>query len=247
MPAEPANQVQPKPWWQSKTILGLVVTALGPILAQHLGFTDAETEELVGALAVIVGVALGVYGRRKATQPIGLGAKPATTSLWLVALIGTAILTSCATSPATKAKWTATGSWLLAKAQAIALDTIVAAAQSQLDAEKKADWMDSLATGLRVNAVANFSGEDVRTLIGIWTPQKPHWSELGAQLGELAKQAATLPPTQRNEALAAALNLAAQAARVKSATLPAGPTTERIAPVFRGAEALIVTRMEEAR
>lgn len=246
MSDEAPTQVQPKPFWQSKTFLGLIVALLAPLITRlGLPLGDAETQELIEHAVSIGGILFAAYGRAKAKQPVSLGTVALSAPFFI--LIGSLLLTSCATSPATKAKWSATGTWLLAKAQGIALDTIVAAAQSQLDAERKADWMDSLATGLRVNAVASFSGEDVRTLIGIWTPAKPHWSELGAQLGELAKQAAALPPAQRNEALASALNLAAQAARVKAAALPTGPTTERIAPAFRGSETLIVTHMEEAR
>jgi hypothetical protein len=129
--------------------------------------------------------------------------------------------------PATKAKLSATGSWLLGKATNIALSAVVSAATSQADAGNKADWLDSFATGLRTKATASFGGDDVRTLAGIWTPDKPHWQELAGQLGDLAKQAASVPPAQRNEIIAQAVQIAAQLARAK----PEGAFLTRPDPV----------------
>lgn len=147
----------------------------------------------------------------------------------LLALFCLPAFTGCAhLSPETKSRFAATGQWLAGKATTIALNTVLAAAQSQADASNKADWMDSLATGLRAQAVASFSGDDVRDLVGIWTPARPHWQDLGAQLAALAQQATTLPPEQRAEFLARALNDAAAAARRLPASAFAPPSSERL-------------------
>lgn len=131
--------------------------------------------------------------------------------------------------PGTKAKLSATGSWLLGKAVGIAMSSVVDLAQSPGDAGKKADWLDSLAAGAR----ASFGSEDWRSLAGIWAPDKPHWQELAVQLEELSKKAEgsgagrALSPEQRNEVIAQALNLAAQLARAKPVSAFGGMENEK--------------------
>lgn len=119
-------------------------------------------------------------------------------------------------TPETKQKLASTGSWLLGKADSIALNTIAAAAQSQLDGNAKADWLDSLSAGVRSQAVASFGSEDLKALIGIWTPQKSHWDALGAQLGALVIQAVNVPPAQRAELIAQGIQNAAAELREES-------------------------------
>lgn len=159
--------------------------------------------------------------------PDGHGGNRVLSTILVFALLSGA-LTGCAwlQKPTTKSQLTATGSWLLGKAADLAIGAVVNAAQSQADARNKADWLDSLAAGIRTEATASFSGEDIRRLVGIWTPEKPHWQLLAGQLADLAKQAASLPPAQRNEALAQAVQLAAQIARAKPASAFTAPPAE---------------------
>lgn len=131
------------------------------------------------------------------------------------------LFNSCASQRATVGAWfsghktqfAATGSFLASKATSIALQTVISAAQSQADASKKADWLDSLSTGLRSSAVSSVSADDIRAIGAIWTPDKPHWTDLATQLAQIYTQTAGLPDAQRIEAIAEGLQAAAAAAR----------------------------------
>jgi hypothetical protein len=143
--------------------------------------------------------------------PPGSGA--GVTFVWyLVSGFWFLVLAGCAmTAEQRKTAWQQTGSALLSKAGEVALSTLSNAALDQLDADKKADWADSLALGLRSSTT--ISADDVRGLIGIWTPDKPHWQDLGAQLADVVQRTASMPASQRNEIIAQALNQAAQELR----------------------------------
>lgn len=69
MPTQPLNA---KPFWQSKTLIGLVVAFLGPWLAQRFGLTldDAAQQVVVDQLVQGIGAALAVYGRLKANTAL---------------------------------------------------------------------------------------------------------------------------------------------------------------------------------
>lgn len=127
---------------------------------------------------------------------------------FLAALVTLFLLTSCSClTPSQKEKAAQTGSFLLQKALQIALNTVVDRAQSPRDSEVKSDWLDSLAHGVRI------TDDDIRTLVGIWTPTKSHWSDLARALEHLETSTKDLPEAQRREIIAQALNLAAEQAR----------------------------------
>lgn len=67
---QPTAGASSKPWWQSKTILGLLPALLALLFGSHI--TDAEARELTGQIAGAVSLALVVNGRRKASQPLSL-------------------------------------------------------------------------------------------------------------------------------------------------------------------------------
>jgi hypothetical protein len=70
--------VEQKPWYLSKTIIGIVVALLGavtPRVAASLG-TDPASQvaavvDIVSGMASLVGTVLAIYGRYKATTSIG--------------------------------------------------------------------------------------------------------------------------------------------------------------------------------
>ena len=49
-----------KPWWQSKTIIGAVVTLGGAI---GLGLSESEVTEATTAAVTLIGFLMTVYGR----------------------------------------------------------------------------------------------------------------------------------------------------------------------------------------
>ncbi len=117
-------------------------------------------------------------------------------------------------TPEQRAKAGATGSFLAQKAAQIAMQTVISAAVSQADASAKGNYLDSVATGLRTNAVASITSDDVRALVKIWTPgDKPHWTELAASIAELFESTRGVPEAERVEMIAAGLNAAAEKAR----------------------------------
>lgn len=67
-----------KQWWKSTTIQGQIVIALGlalEVLRAFYGITLIEKDELAQAVAagfMLIGIAMGVYGRIKATKLISL-------------------------------------------------------------------------------------------------------------------------------------------------------------------------------
>ncbi len=211
--------METKPWFTSKTIWGaiflLATTALRSSGVNIDDLSERVVEAIVNGLGLIMVIAGRFTSRTKLSTAAGAKAANAGFVVLLAMLAPLLLgLGGCSSmTPQSKAKWSATGSWLVAKATDVALSTVVAAAQSQGDAGKKANWLDSLGTGLRTQAVASFSGDDVRALVGIWTPDKPHWESLAAQLAGLSKQAAALPPAQRAELLAQGVERAAAAAR----------------------------------
>ena len=69
---------QTKPWWQSKTIWGALITIIALILSLFGVQIDEQTKQvlinesvaLATAIAGIVGAVLSIYGRIKAKQRI---------------------------------------------------------------------------------------------------------------------------------------------------------------------------------
>lgn len=118
-------------------------------------------------------------------------------------------------TPGQKAQWSATGSVVAQKAVTIALNTVISAAQSPSDAGDKADWLDSLSTGLRAQAPGLVTSDDFKAIAAIWTPaNKPHWQALSNELADLYERTKDLPEAERTEAIARGLNAAAARARI---------------------------------
>lgn len=65
---ESINQ-ESKKWWQSKTIIGIVIAAVSIAAPKYQPIAQAIPQgfDLVGQL---IGLALGAYGRVKADKPI---------------------------------------------------------------------------------------------------------------------------------------------------------------------------------
>lgn len=59
-----------KPIWQSKTIIGVLVTIAGLVLNQ-LGFDTGALNGLEGELVILAGALYSAYGRFKAVKRIG--------------------------------------------------------------------------------------------------------------------------------------------------------------------------------
>lgn len=63
-----------KPWYQSKTIIGILVTGLAFLLSKlHVNFTGLEDSlnNAVEAFMAFIGVVVGIWGRYSASKSIG--------------------------------------------------------------------------------------------------------------------------------------------------------------------------------
>lgn len=107
----------------------------------------------------------------------------------LALLVTTTLLTGCATTPETQAKYKATGAFLAEKAAAIAGRVLLNSAVSYFDKDRKEDFLHSAATGLRTEMLSILNADDVRRVVDIWTPDKPHWGELAGELAEAYQKA----------------------------------------------------------
>ena len=63
-----------KPWWQSRTIIGVIVLLIAQILKYlKVDIVNEELTEIVVLVMDFLGASLAIYGRVKATCSIGQG------------------------------------------------------------------------------------------------------------------------------------------------------------------------------
>lgn len=130
----------------------------------------------------------------------------------LFSFSGCAVVTSVSNGVKAKApQISATAQYALQKTATLAAGAVLNAAVSEVDGQAKGNVVDGLAYGLRTQEGSLLTSDDVKNLVAIWTPQKPHWAELGAQLATAYDQAHPQTPAAASsalEALATGLNTA---------------------------------------
>ena len=99
---------------------------------------------------------------------------------------------------------------------------LISAAVDQADKQFKADFLDSVATGLRQNEATIVNSEDVAKIVRIWSPNDgAQWQQLAGNLGTVTGNAlATAGQTNAAtivENIATGLNTAAAKARAEGA------------------------------
>lgn len=121
-----------------------------------------------------------------------------------------------------KTWWTAhgaqvgqTANLLAVKAATIAGKVILSAATSQNDSDVKANYLDSVAQGVRsLDWSSAITADDIKAVATIWAPDAAHWQYLGQELGSAFNQTSG-PTDQRLEAIASGLNVAAATERAQ--------------------------------
>lgn len=109
----------------------------------------------------------------------------------------------------------ATGSLLAQKAATLAVKVVLNAATSQKDTDSKANYLDSMAAGVRsLDWSTAISADDIKQVAAIWTPANANWQYLGSSLGSAFNQTSG-PTDQRLEAIASGLNAAAATSRTQ--------------------------------
>ena len=126
--------------------------------------------------------------------------------------------TACSWVAAHQQQWNATVRVVEQRALDVATRVLIAAAKDETDKGFKADFLDSVAYGLRENGATVVSSGDVEKIVKIWSPNDgTQWQTLAGQLGSVAadafgnageKKAGTIV-----EHIATALNNAAASAR----------------------------------
>lgn len=108
------NPTDPKPWYQSRTIIGVIVTMLCTLVAPALHVTVApemqgELTDVLLAAGGVAGSVLAIYGRLKAARPIGKAGPGATNIAIAFLLLGGLAFggpVACASYQLTKAEAT---------------------------------------------------------------------------------------------------------------------------------------------
>ena len=144
--------------------------------------------------------------------------RPGALPLVLFALLPVFTLSGCAWMNAHQAQLSATAGVVGDRAAVIAEQVLVGMAVSAADKSHKADFLDSVATGLRQNEASIVNSDDVSRIVKIWSPNDgAQWQQLAGNLGTLTGQALQAQGNTQSaaivESLATELNAAAAAAR----------------------------------
>ena len=130
-------------------------------------------------------------------------------------------LSGCAWAQAHKTQINSTLAVVGNRALNVAGQVLITAAVDEADKNFKADFLDSIAAGLRANATTIVTADDVSKIVRIWSPNDgTKWQQLAGSLGTLASDALeSAGQTQAStivENIAMGLNNAAATARASS-------------------------------
>lgn len=138
-----------------------------------------------------------------------------------LALLPVFALSGCAWTQAHKEQINNTLAVVGNRALNVAGQVLISAAVDEADKNFKADFLDSIAAGLRANAMTIVNAEDVAKIVKIWSPNDgSKWQQLAGSLGTLASNA--LESAGQSQAstivenIATGLNNAAAQARATS-------------------------------
>ena len=140
----------------------------------------------------------------------------------LTLLLVLSALTGCAWSTAHRVQIDGTLAVVGHRALLVAENVLLSAATSELDAAFKADFLDSIASGLRANEGSIVTSGDVAKIVTLWSPNDgAAWQSLAGGVAQVADQAlAANGNTQAAavvEQLATGLNAAAEKTRAAAA------------------------------
>ena len=143
-------------------------------------------------------------------------------SLIVVALLPLFALSGCAWVQSHKPQIDGTLAVVGQRALSVAENVLISAAVDETDKSFKADFLDSVASGLRQNETTIVNSEDVSKIVQIWSPNDgQQWQQLAGSLGTVAgnalQSAGKVQSAAVVENIATGLNNAAAAARVTSA------------------------------
>ena len=143
--------------------------------------------------------------------------------LIIAALLPLFALSGCAWVESHRPQIDATLGIVGARSLAVAESVVLSVAEDEVDKNFKADFLDSVATGLRQNETTIVTSDDVSKIVRIWSPNDgAAWQSLAGNLGTVAGKALESAGSTQSativENIAVGLNDAAAKAR---ATTPA--------------------------
>jgi len=113
-----------------------------------------------------------------------------TPALIIAASLSLLGFTACSWVAAHQQQWNATVRVVEQRALEVASRVLLAVATDEADKGFKADFLDSVAAGLRENGSTVVSSEDVEKIVKIWSPNDgTQWQTLAGQLGTVAADA----------------------------------------------------------
>ena len=145
------------------------------------------------------------------------------TPLIAAALLPLFALSGCAWAQIHRAQINDTSAVISQRALNIAERVLISVAANAADKNFKADFLDSVAVGLRQNEATVVNAEDVAKIVRIWSPNDgAQWQALAGSLGSMTGLALETAGNSHSAAIveniARGLNEAAAAARTATAT-----------------------------
>ena len=205
------------------TVLASAI-AVNPSLISFLPESARTTiTGIAGLIAIVSGGTFAYNAKDKqvtgGTRPNDAGASgPSITPLIVAALIPVFSLSGCAWVTAHRSQIDSTLDVVGQRALSVAENVLISAATDEVDKNFKADFLDSVATGLRANETTIVNSDDVEKIVKIWSPNDgAQWQSLAGKLGTVAGEALQSSGQSKSatvvEQIATGLNNAAAAAR----------------------------------
>ena len=200
--------------------------AINPSLVAFL--PEAVRDYVTGVAGIVAVLSGGTFATQAKDRQVTGGSVPNNSGAAKIApLIALGLLplfafSGCAWVQTHRTQIDGTLSVVGQRALSIAEKVLISAAVDAADKSFKADFLDSVASGLRQNATTIVNSEDVAKIVRIWSPNDgAQWQQLAGSLGTVAgnalKSAGQVQSATIVENIATGLNNAAAAARATPA------------------------------
>jgi len=205
------------------TVLASAI-AVNPSLISFLPESARNTiTGIAGLIAIVSGGTFAYNAKDKqvtgGSRPNDAGTSgPSITPLIVAAVIPVFAFSGCAWVTAHRAQIDSTLDVVGQRALSVAENVLISAATDEADKNFKADFLDSVATGLRANETTIVNSDDVEKIVKIWSPNDgAQWQSLAGKLGTVAGEALQSSGQSKSatvvEQIATGLNNAAASAR----------------------------------
>lgn len=119
------------------------------------------------------------------------------TIIKLILSLAIACMPACTITPENSAKLKAVGGKVLN----VALTSVIAAAVSKSDENRKGDYLSRVGDQLVARAAITITSDDVADVVKSVTPEKSHWRELSKEIAQIYAQANPQTDAERKKVL----------------------------------------------